>query len=101
MSTHTDQRDSIVEGNIEDFTRPNYRQRQEKAEIIMNEYRAKNGFVMWSNVRVRALVASLLNEYPEPPLAVEKECDHEWVNDGRDSHKNWYKCIKCDKSTWD
>ena len=24
-------------------------------------------------------------------------CDHEWVDDGRDSHYNYYRCVICGK----
>ena len=30
------------------------------------------------------------------PDGIFKElCDHEWVDDGRDSHHFYYKCVKC------
>jgi hypothetical protein len=34
-------------------------------------------------------------------LAIEKECDHDWQGDGRDSHKQYLKCAKCGKTDWE
>lgn len=28
-------------------------------------------------------------------------CEHEWINDGHDSHKTYFKCAKCGKESWD
>ncbi len=30
--------------------------------------------------------------------SVQEICDHTWICDGHDSHKNHYKCTKCRKT---